>query len=387
MDYSATQNGAPTTADVLALMRDDPDNAAGHLDLLEAALLDSPIPAAELMIQALENEDEPRALAILDRFDVLVEGRRGVEQEKHDLRNVVAAGRGLIPAGKYEDAIRCFELVGRLLADTKERPCMRPKRSCPTRDCEFRFVGDEGRDLWVCPECGAGRTLCRNRGEPYCRYHKGSSRRGTHGLSKRYEFSNQTIEELFEAQLEKGDLLNLEQDVALTNVRINILTRRMGWPDLNLNERDVDWFSGVAVRFQEALEAETHGRALDLAREAIAYVSKRIEESSAWHELERVQEHKRKLADTEAKRQAVQDGIITPERLVQFMITLSSVVEMAVARHLEDARARRRIVMDVGASVDHLLRGEPVPARMLPKYEKKPLDGKWEEVGEEEADE
>jgi hypothetical protein len=148
-----------STADILATLRQEHPETAGHLDRLEAALLASPIPAVELMNRALQDGQPERALAFCDRFSDLVELRPHKDPAKEDLRVVVIATRALVPAGQYEAAIANLHLVPRLLADTPERPCMRPRRACSTHGCTFRFAGDGNRDLWVCPECGAPRTL------------------------------------------------------------------------------------------------------------------------------------------------------------------------------------------------------------------------------------
>jgi hypothetical protein len=187
------------------------------------------------------------------------------------------------------------------------------------------------------------------RGRNVCNLHGGKSPRGiahpstTHGrysrdlparLAKRYE-----------ASIADQDLLNLRREIAVVDARIGELLSRVDsgesgrlWVELRATWRALT----------EANRLKDQEGQRRLMGEVGRLISQGHLDHVAWAEIGVQLDRRRKLNDSEARRQVSMQNMITAEKA---MVLLSAVSD-TVKRHVHDPAALAAIAADIGRLVD-----------------------------------
>jgi len=226
--------------------------------------------------------------------------------------------------------------------------CSAQRNSC--RKCDYRYPAAENA-LFKCPTCGEPR-FCTNRGPAgkRCRYHGGKSLSGVQaGAYRTGRYSKAMPERLlarYEAASRDPELLNVRQDIALLDSRISDLLGRVDVPGSGqIFKQAREAFRG----FRDALErndTETtriHLQTLD------RLLTQGAGDYAAWEEIRQNLDQRRKLVDTEMRRQEKMGQIVTAEQLVAFLNSVASIAKRVI-RDPEVLSEFTAQVLDLGVS-------------------------------------
>jgi hypothetical protein len=220
------------------------------------------------------------------------------------------------------------------------------------RGCERRYEPDE-KELWACPNCNRHRGCSRfhKRGARRCRRHGANAVSGPehpqfrHGRYSK-DLPTRLAQDYYDS-LRDPDLLNLSEEVALTNARIAEQLRRVDsgetgehWKRLRRTVREIR----RAIRAKDT----------DQYNYLVGVMLRNVEEGAAdwlrWEDITRLQHHKKNLAETERKINLDKEQMIEKDRVT---LLIGAFAQIAT-RYVKDPDDRRAI----GAEIRGLL-GQP----------------------------
>jgi hypothetical protein len=205
---------------------------------------------------------------------------------------------------------------------------------------------------------------CENwavRGRTRCRMHGGKSLVGTacpHYRSGRYsEYVPERLRARYEQAEGDTELLSLRSEVALVDARLAELLSRVHtgesgqlWTDLKRAHQEFK----VAKRGQDVARMRTTlARVEDLIDSA-------VQDHVAWAEIGELVEQRRKLTESEAKRQLTLQQMLTTEEALAIMRRIVDII----SRHVPDKQALSAMIVDIQRMAG--------PPHALPAYAEEP---------------
>jgi len=201
-------------------------------------------------------------------------------------------------------------------------------------------------------------TFCMRRpikGRDRCQKHGGKAKRGPEhhawkgGTSKSYLARHipHRLAERFEAALDDPDLLSLRSNLALSATRLGELLEK-----LPTRESAKAWeeMRGCLVGLRTAIADGETKEALSITKNMTNLMSMALAERALWEEILETQEHHRRLADTERKREDHLQAHVTAAQFSMFLAYFYRVIMEVVSDPAEQQRIADRIryVMEYG---------------------------------------
>lgn len=223
--------------------------------------------------------------------------------------------------------------------------CNRRTRQC--NQCGHRYTKAE-YELWICPECGHDRHCQQPVKIPgaACKHHGGASPKGVaspqfiHGRHSRY--LPERIRERYLEALSDPELLNLSAEIALIDQRIGELVEiwQAGSQDdlLHLARAEFDRYIGAVEKGDEKQTA-THIKKLRDLLYADAYLDK----AAAWDQITELMDLRRKMAETQIKKDRALDFTLEDANLLIVFIQTS------IIRYVSNPKERSALAQAIEA--------------------------------------
>jgi hypothetical protein len=142
------------------------------------------------------------------------------------------------------------------------------------------------------------------------------------------------------------ELLALRHELAVVDVRIKDLLKRV-----DTGEAGGLWHH-IRVAWQAFKQAQTEDRPLMQARAAVeldGLLEQEVGDYGTWHEIIQLIEQRRKLVESEVKRLAVMQQMMTTEEAMLWLGTLMAILK----RHIADRETLQKISLDLTALMPH----------------------------------
>lgn len=224
---------------------------------------------------------------------------------------------------------------------------------------KFSDVQDRGSDAPVPGKCGAKLrgsnpsrycTMYPLAGRPRCRYHGGKSLAGAEhpgfkgrGWSK---YLPQRLGDRLGEALMDPELTSLTHELALIDVRMGELLEKLGTGDT-----EFIW-DQVKDAVEQTRNAHTAGKGDDVLKqldrlEELAH--KAQEDRAVWNDVHGVIEQRRRLADTERKREELLGATMNAQQAMTFIAAL----QLAVNDEIKDSDMRTRLAQRLRVLLAH----------------------------------
>jgi len=185
-------------------------------------------------------------------------------------------------------------------------------------------------------------------GKSVCYHHGGKSRNGAaSGMYKHGRYSKNLPTRLaaqYEASEQDGDLLNLRQEIALTDTRLSDLLTRV-----DTGESGALW-KELGALGDDLRKAYLDGDGKKLARclnDLELIVSRGFSDFAAWSEIASLIEQRRRLVDSEAKRLKDMQMMVSADRAMLLIGALVSILR----QRIEDRGILDDILRDIDAII------------------------------------
>jgi hypothetical protein len=150
----------------------------------------------------------------------------------------------------------------------------------------------------------------------------------------------------YERTAHDPELLALRHELAVVDARITDLLRRV-----DTGEAGELW-QHARTAWQTFKHAQAEARQLLQARAAVeldGVLEQAVGDYAAWHEIIQLIEQRRKLVESEAKRLAAMQQMMTKEQAMLWLRTLVAILK----RHIADRETLQKISLDLNALVSH----------------------------------
>lgn len=176
-----------------------------------------------------------------------------------------------------------------------------------------------------------------------CRLHGGLSPRGpAHPSFKTGKYSKYLkggIAKKYAEAMESGGRLSLLDDIALTDARMAELMESMGGS--NLPEM---WMKLESIRNQVASKSITADKAIEKMSKVI---EAGVEDARRWQGVTTLQDHKRKLIDTENKAAAIAERMISADEFMAYIHRLVGII----TEHVSNKRTLSAITSGIERTI------------------------------------
>jgi HPt (histidine-containing phosphotransfer) domain-containing protein len=301
---------------------DDPV-AMGLLDeIYDSTLPYWPDDTASRLEAALEQEDWLEdATKLVDELEKAL--KRGFtpvyEQQnafKKDMDNWFTFAHAFLEAERSDGLVDLMDLYWKMFNPKGKEKCGALRVSCRGDDCRFHFTPG----VYICPECGSTRTLCRKRvatngrcvSEGRALGHGGDQTKGAlhptyidgRKTTRRSEmFANQiknrpNLKAMYIQALQDPDYLSLMPEIALLAARRGELLADLDAIDPETIEREV---ASAVEQMQKAMMNDKYGTVIFYAQKVEDLLTKGKENRNRWRELNSIATQMAKLVDTERK--------------------------------------------------------------------------------------
>jgi hypothetical protein len=187
-------------------------------------------------------------------------------------------------------------------------------------------------------------------GREVCRMHGGRTLMGLAAprlQTGRYsKFLPTRLAAEYERAVRDPELLALRHELAVVEVRINDLLRRV-----NTGEAGGLW-PHIRAAWQTFKRAQAEGRPLLQGRAAVeldGLLERAVGDDAAWHDILQLIEQRRKLVESEAKRLVAMQQMMTTEEAMLWLGALVAILK----RHIADREVLQQISLDLSALVSH----------------------------------
>ena len=179
----------------------------------------------------------------------------------------------------------------------------------------------------------------------YCRYHGGNVKGKTLGMRsgqfKHGKYSKllpKKLSETYERGLQDPRLLELREEIALIDARLAEITERLG-----TGESDKTWFDLREV-WKDFLTAIKQGNATE-QNILLPYINKLVTQGASdaaiWAEMSKLVEQRRRLSESEQKRQQVAQQMIAVESVMILMSATITALKESVTLYADQETASR----------------------------------------------
>lgn len=182
------------------------------------------------------------------------------------------------------------------MPEGRDNQCQGRKKTCS--ECGHRFTKAE-HDRWNCPECGANRRCSNNKykGMNTCRVHGSAGGRPDLMVKRKFKMARQKEAEWVRA-MNSPELFELASEMALVQVRIDLLMRRMESMDPRTNHDMIQMSIEEIESGLEAMNMRQTARGLSALRAAIEPM--RVEDA-LWGQIFEAIDLSRKVSESERK--------------------------------------------------------------------------------------
>jgi hypothetical protein len=188
-----------------------------------------------------------------------------------------------------------------------------------------------------------------------CRFHGGLTPRGRNSpLWKHGKYSKHLPSKVaprYAEALADPELMSLKHDIAVTEARIIELMERI---DSGEAGKVWDNLRKAGARFQAARNAGNSEGLIKAVAEIGDLVTKGSDEYEAYNEIKSMQEHRRKMTETENKMLIAKQQMISTEQFMQFIVTVVEVIQRHANTHVKEKTARTRLLSAVATDFDRL---------------------------------
>ena len=256
---------------------------------------------------------------------------------------------------------------------TDANRCIARTKNC--RKCGYRYVkGDKSNN---CPQCGEERRCGRYKvtGMTVCQMHGGGSpKKGRPGGrppmdgSVRRSMLPQRMWGAYDDAMEDRHLLILRRDLAQAEARMAELLEIAQTPECGFVWKSLQT---SVNNYQRAVARQEHGVIELELNKIFELVEKGNVHHSAWAEIERLTEQRRKLVESERRRMIEMHQMISVERVLGLMEKIANVIDSVV----EDREKKNAIAYGMK---DLLTQGEIIEAEVV-KVEKVAVEAEFTE--------
>ena len=195
------------------------------------------------------------------------------------------------------------------------------------------------------------------RGKVKCHYHGGKTPRGAaspHAKHLRYSQVPQRLLEGYEVALGDERLLELRDESALLQARVNDLLGRVdsgesGWLWAELGKT---WEKYVkALRAGEADEVLEYQQYLD------QLIRSGVDDYRVWEEVVKVVDQKRRISESERKRLHEMEVMIAARQIGDLILAVGEMFRANVLKHVRDVDERRAVLTDTQNDIGRFVSG------------------------------
>lgn len=197
------------------------------------------------------------------------------------------------------------------------------------------------------------------RGSNYCQWHggriKAAMKKGAgHNRFVNGKYSSLLPDNLratYEDGLEDPRLLELREEIALIDARLVQLVGRIGTGESNgvWNALQANW-----REFMNAVRTGNVANQNELLPTVNMLITRGAADTAQWEEVEGLQEHRRKMVESEQRRMQIAQQMIGVEQVVVLMNATITYLKEAVTRYADDETADK-ILADANRSYNKLL--------------------------------
>jgi hypothetical protein len=199
-------------------------------------------------------------------------------------------------------------------------------------------------------------------GRNKCKLHGGASLIGAqHPGAKTLKYSKDIVGKRFadtytEAMTDPK-LLELKDDIAITQARVAELLKNVDYGE------SIKAWKTLRKLYDDFIFASRMGNADDAA-ECITEIGKLIkngyDQNATWEEIYKAQSHKRKLTETENKRQNELNQMMTHEQAMNLLTFVASVIKQRVAQFVPGEKGQE-LMATIGRDISaHMSQGKKV---------------------------
>lgn len=183
-------------------------------------------------------------------------------------------------------------------------------------------------------------------GRDKCKQHGGATPRGmdsVHYKHGRYSITTQLpgrLRESYENAINDPDILRLRSEIALAETRRQDLVTQL---DRGSHEDFLDSLVLIQTEIKTAINAGDISRIRTASKELDDLLEKKRPDRSVWRALIEIEDHKRKLVESERKRNVELGQLLTLEQSFFLIKQLSDAVKM----HVTDQTVMKLIINDI----------------------------------------
>jgi hypothetical protein len=191
-------------------------------------------------------------------------------------------------------------------------------------------------------------------GRKFCRFHGGHALTGSahpsykHGRYSRY-LPIKVAARYLEAKNDK-ELLSLKDDIAVTEARLSELFERIGTGESGEVWKNLKKAGDV---FQKAYETSNTEKLFEAVQDIRNLVVEGQSDAAIWNELKELQEHRRKLTETENKMLIAKQQMISTEQLMIYAGVILDSIRTHVFENTEK-QVGAKIVNSIAYDFDRL---------------------------------
>jgi len=191
-----------------------------------------------------------------------------------------------------------------------------------------------------------------------CRNHGGASLKGAaaaHYVHGKYsKYAPKAIAARIDEYMQDPELLNLSEDVAVANARIEMLLNELS------DGGSVEAWETLSKLYAALVEAIKQGQAAQIANllNQIGNVIQSAQaDNRAWGRIQSAQEHKVKIVGAEHKRRVDMQALLDRSELILIIDRIYDVFTYSLRQYVQDDRLFRRITSDTANGIRNLVSG------------------------------